>query len=430
MKKQNQENATWNTLNHIKGLYDSMLAAAPCDEDYRCKIAKELFHLQREDGAWRVIEDLRAPMDIRVAYIYEPTYYATAAIMTFMNANGEMNKEEKESLTKGLKVAAERQLNGSGFEATRGRLEALAIYKAAGLYEWMNRFGEQYPDFSDMIRKVINDFQIALMTGRTFSDWEVDFKEEFSKEVVDYEEAMIPWVWYAAYGSNISRERFMRYINGCADCSAPLEDRSYEFPYDITFAGRASSWGNQGKAFLDDSKNGMALGRIYKISRAQFEEIQRKEGRDYTKRICLGVEEGIPVYTFTTDQLPAVNNSPSADYLEVILKGLIETYPKKSELALRVYLFSHNVMSSDDRNILNYIRCSEHGVSLQQIADAPECPCLTKTRSSVKKLASWGLIKQDTRSLRTGDRMQDRAAVFYTRKESRDLIDILLLTVR
>ena len=430
MNKQNQENATRNALNHIKDLYNSMLTAAPSDGDYRCKIAKELFRLQREDGAWRVIEDLKAPMDIRVAYIYEPTYYATAALMAFMNANGEMNEAEKEYLRNGLKIAAERQLNGSGYEATRGRLEALAIYKAAGLYEWMNRFGEQYPDFSDMIRKVISDFQAALMTGRTFSDWEVDFKEEFSKEVADYEEAMIPWVWYAAYGSNISRERFMRYINGCADRSAPLEDRRFVLPYDIPFAGRASNWGNQGKAFLDDSKSGMALGRIYMISRGQFEEIQRKEGRDYTKRICLGAEEGTPVYTFTTDRLPAAKNSPSADYLEVILQGLKETYPEKSELALRVYLFSHNVMSSDDRNILKYIRCSEHGVSLQQIAEAPECPCLTKARSSAAKLVSWGLIKQDTRSLRAGVRIRDRAAVFYTRKENRDLIDILLLTVR
>ena len=116
--------------------------------------------------------------------------------------------------------------------------------------------------------------------------------------------------------------------------------------------------------------------------------------------------------------------------MDVILKGLMETYPERSELALRVYLYSRNVLSKDDRDILSYIRGSAHGVSLQDIAEDPECPCLTKARKSVKQLIELGLIRQDGRSVRAGDRIRDREAVFYTRKESRDLIDILLLAVR
>ena len=36
------------------------------------------------------------------------------------------------------------------------------------------------------------------------------------------------YVWYACYGSNINRERFMRYINWCSDTTPPMEDRPWE----------------------------------------------------------------------------------------------------------------------------------------------------------------------------------------------------------
>ena len=431
IKKNTSREYTYITaVEFIKQLYHEMLRTSYDEQDNRRKIVDDLMKFQQTDGTWRVIDDMHAPTDIRVEYIYIPTYYATAALMAYMNTGGIFSDKEKEYMNAGLIAATGRKLNGSGYEATRYRLEALNIYKSAGLYEWMNRFGNRSPEFCNMILQVINGFRVGLMTGRTYSDWNRNFEKEFLKEVSDYEEAMVPWVWYAAYGSNLSKERFMSYVNECTDQSEPVEDRRFEFPYNITFAGRASIWGNQGKAFLDDSREGMALGRIYKIRRSQFEEIQRKEGHDYTKRISLGWEDGIPVYTFTAESIPTRENSPSANYMEVILCGLKETYPEKSELALEVYLFSHDAMTKEERAVLNFIRNSEHGVSLQQMADEPECPCLTASRKAVSKLISWQLIKQDNRSREAGHRVQDREAVFYTRKDSRDLIDILLLLGR
>ena len=430
MKKENQTMTYESAEKNIEGLYQMMLGAAADEGQYRDKIFRELMNLQREDGSWAVIEDTKAPSDIKVAYIFTPTYYATAAIMAYMNAGGILNEEEKVCMEKGLHIAAKRSLNGAGYEAVRSKLNTLSVYKAAGMYEWMKKFGDQYPEFSDMIRREIRGFQLGLITGRTYSDWNIDFSEEFHKEVDDYDRAMDPYVWYAAYGSNISRERFMRYIMDCSDKSEPAEDRRYEFPHDITFAGRAANWSNKGKAFLDDSRKGMALGRIYKIRRSQLDEIQRKEGPDYTKIICLGYEEGIMVYTFTTANMPAESSTPSAEYIDVILKGLKETYPERSELALRAYLFSRNVLSREDRSVLSYIRSGRHGVSLEEITDGSEGLCITKVRKSVRELAALGLIKQDGRSRRTGYRMQDRKAIFYTREENRDLIDILLFVGR
>ena len=74
------------------------------------------------------------------------------------------------------------------------------------------------------------------------------------------------YVWYACYGSNINRERFMRYINRCSDTTPPVEDRPYEFKHPVFFAGHSSIWENKGTAFLDVWSEGDALGRIYKIT--------------------------------------------------------------------------------------------------------------------------------------------------------------------
>ena len=154
------------------------------------------------------------------------------------------------------------------------------------------------------------------------------------------------------------------------------------------------------------------------------------EGHDYNKRLSFEYVEDIPVYAFTAEELPQERKSPSAVYFEVFLKGLKETYPEKSELSLQVYLFSCGAVETEDMCVLSFIWKSDHGVSLQTMADAAECPCITHVRKSVKKLLDFHLIKQDSRSQRAGNQVQDTEAVFYTRKEKRDIIDTLLVILR
>ena len=86
------------------------------------------------------------------------------------------------------------------------------------------------------------------------------------------------YVWYACYGSNINRERFMRYINNCTDRTEPVEDRPYEFAHPVFFAGASSIWGGKGKVFLDDTADGHAFGRIYKITDEQYSDAKENHG--------------------------------------------------------------------------------------------------------------------------------------------------------
>lgn len=69
-------------------------------------------------------------------------------------------------------------------------------------------------------------------------------------------------IWYACYGSNINRERFLCYIDGkersicgklvknkgCEDKSPPRENHPFVFNHDIYFAKTSNNWGG-GVAF-------------------------------------------------------------------------------------------------------------------------------------------------------------------------------------
>ena len=72
-------------------------------------------------------------------------------------------------------------------------------------------------------------------------------------------------VWYASYGSNLLRRRFMTYIQGgtpegaaegqvgCTDPTPPLDDRPVRIPHRLFFAGRSVKWENGGVAFIEGS---------------------------------------------------------------------------------------------------------------------------------------------------------------------------------
>lgn len=148
------------------------------------------------------------------------------------------------------------------------------------------------------------------------------------------------YVWYACYGSNINSRRFMRYIVNCSDTTPPVADMQFQLPYSIYFAASSTLWEDKAVAFLDDGKAGNALGRIYKITRAQYEEVKLQEGTKYTKMVDLGEVEGLPVYTFTDVELRSDFGEPSTAYFDTILEGLVETYPEMDKDELRKYLLS------------------------------------------------------------------------------------------
>ncbi|MEN2777377.1 hypothetical protein ABCY62_20355 [Acetivibrio clariflavus] len=163
------------------------------------------------------------------------------------------------------------------------------------------------------------------------------------------------YVWYACYGSNILKERFMHYIkggecrfngahyNGCKDKSDPLDERPFAIPHKLYFGKKSHKWENGGVAFLDPERNDsmMTLGKIYKITYDQFMDIQKQEGESwYDKILCLGEVDGIPVKTFT-HSFVVYERKPCVKYINVIRLGLKETYPEMSDEEIEQYIKRH-----------------------------------------------------------------------------------------
>lgn len=175
-------------------------------------------------------------------------------------------------------------------------------------------------------------------------------------------------VWYASYGSNLLKDRFMCYIQGgtpagastnfpgCSDKTEPKEDRHLIIPYTLYFSKESPTWENKGVAFIKSAKNDKTrtLGRMYLITSEQFKEIVGQENfgnlgeshididfdalsKDgelellagwYSRIIHLGYEDALPIFTFTAawpdDRIKL--NPPGVAYLRIIIKGIMETY--------------------------------------------------------------------------------------------------------
>ena len=186
-------------------------------------------------------------------------------------------------------------------------------------------------------------------------------------------------VWYSSYGSNLFRERLLLYIEGGSmegisrvykgsrDKMPPIDDIPVKYDHSVFFAGASKSWDNGGVGFLDPSPGGQGLGRAYRITSDQFDDIITQEnGGDvdvlkpkvwafdkaiggqaalessaYGNLVHVGDYQGAPVMLFTTSNtsedvmsgtakvrktVPFKSNSPSLDYVDTIGRGIQETF--------------------------------------------------------------------------------------------------------
>jgi hypothetical protein len=140
-------------------------------------------------------------------------------------------------------------------------------------------------------------------------------------------------VWYVAYGSNLSQDRFACYLQGgqpagarrsypgCRDRTPPREVVGLRIPGRVNFGGVSRVWGG-GLAFLDTGADGEAVARGYLIGTDQLDEVFALERR-YDTQSTVGDREGLPMVALTSSEHhePA---APSAAYLRTILSGLTD----------------------------------------------------------------------------------------------------------
>jgi hypothetical protein len=161
------------------------------------------------------------------------------------------------------------------------------------------------------------------------------------------------YVWYACYGSNLNKERFLcyiqggvchyngKYFSGCIDKSMPLMDKPITIPHKLYFANNSGSWEGCGVAFIDPRRDSLevTLGRMYLITAEQFAEVREQEGNNrnwYGELLELGEADGYKIKTFTNAGIRPTN-VPSGKYLRAMVDGLKETYPQIDDAVIQDY---------------------------------------------------------------------------------------------
>lgn len=174
-------------------------------------------------------------------------------------------------------------------------------------------------------------------------------------------------LWYAAFGSNLSKEWFSKYLMGghpplsdaetiepgARDPRPALADVPFATDHELYFADESRRGAGQGVAFLDpnmaDVVAGPTLCRAYNITIEQFEDLHRQEngavetarfdlerflsegqavqyeGR-YGLALLLGfLDDRLPVVTITCPLRLTPPRPPQPHYLQTVAVGLSES---------------------------------------------------------------------------------------------------------
>lgn len=371
------------------------------------------------------------PADARVRYVYKPTYIITSILMTLAYRYEEVRTIAgfNDTLRSLMTSCIGRNFMGSGYDQYDGFLEAMRIFATGDAVLFVQKYPEYNEKFTDQLDEALLFLEMDLCTGEARDGFysNNDRSEEANEVMALFNRKLNQqkeYVWYACYGSNICRQRFMEYINRCDDNTPPVEDRPYEFDYDMYFAKKACIWDDGGKAFLVLSKPGHAYGRIYKVTKEQYEQIRRYEGSDYTQHVDLGMVSGIPVYTFTDTKTNEERTLPSYRYYKVILQGLRECYEGILDDNQIVQYLNSRIMSEQAYKIAETVRRNRHYLTNTELMEKTGYDADTVI-SSVQWLVEKGMLKQDGRSRQ---QITDLSAYFYTvdHRCGRALIDAMV----
>lgn len=171
-------------------------------------------------------------------------------------------------------------------------------------------------------------------------------------------EAPDPSVWYAAFGSNLSRARMDCYLaggrpagttrdyEGCRDPSPPRRRRTITLRGSLAFGGESGVWGG-GMAFFRPGARATVHARAYLIGLGQLGDVVAQEARlpvgvdlelagagrpthhglsrVYDVLVDLGELDGHRVLTLTSTRDHRAN-PPSAAYARTVLEGLADGF--------------------------------------------------------------------------------------------------------
>lgn len=237
---------------------------------------KSLIEEQDEMGFWGFVKPREVTADIRVYYLYEPTYIAVATMMFYWCTTHEEAKAIEgfeASLKKGLEAAIGREFKGSGYDEVLGIAHALKYFA----YGKVDTFVEHYPDlyyrFTNQYRAAKYFLGKLIKEGKTKNAWGDEFKEPIEEALTLLEETTDPcirikpeeWIGVFVYGTLMEGQRnHNRYmLDGLFEGDYYLKDyANYQVEY---FPG------------IVPLKESQVIGELYLVRRDHIKKLDRLE---------------------------------------------------------------------------------------------------------------------------------------------------------
>jgi hypothetical protein len=134
-------------------------------------------------GSWAVVPTADfLPSDARVDFIFRPTYIATATLARAYCDHSEIASAIPgylHALTAGMRFCSHRNLQGHGYEADEGAIDALQML-SMGKVPWLL---QRHPDFCPELKRVIDvvadDMANRLASGSAHGAWGEDYSDGF-----------------------------------------------------------------------------------------------------------------------------------------------------------------------------------------------------------------------------------------------------------
>lgn len=143
-----------------------------------------LIKAQDEDGFWGYYSAKKVPADIRVYYVYEPSYVAVAILMNYKyNHPEEATKIAgfREVLSKGMQTVIGRKFSGRAYEEMLGTLYALNAFAYGKAWDFILCYPDYCPDFNALLESTTMKVDMLLGLSLTKNEWGQDYGAEMLK---------------------------------------------------------------------------------------------------------------------------------------------------------------------------------------------------------------------------------------------------------
>ena len=217
---------------------------------------------------FNLLDTIKVCSELRVEYCHIPTYLEAAILMkAFLHNENLLDGKEDSVLHKALLDSTIRGLCGYGYEETKYQLDAMRLFINAGVKEFINKYPEFCPEFTEMINGIVTFYRKSIKAGNCISDWNVDFTKEFS-EIVE--------VFYP------SSEQTLIFVYGTL-----LKGRSnYEAflsPEDLIFRGEIEGFDMYELGGFPGIVHGKGIvkGEVYSVTPEQLKRINSLEGEGH-----------------------------------------------------------------------------------------------------------------------------------------------------